>query len=304
MIKALALNDVKSASDLHLLTQSVLRDWMCKLDQGHIRIHIPKLRGQLQLLPGKHFHLYPELFLQLSGETVFEFPEEKFRVGPNSLCIVPRGMPHYERIRPWRGPFYNLVFSYDAHDIGFHLAHELRRGRPSIHIASRVKAETGTPLIATLDEAGAISHIHNTAIPLGIKGLLLAHFTLLLKTLEGWSEPHEPEPFKVSQARLLILRQLPNPDLSVAWLARQLQCSVDYLSQLYRKTTGTPLLATINKHRLLRAQDLLLNSNLNIAEVSQAAGFLDPSYFTRFFHHQTGTTPREYRRASTRSFTK
>lgn len=286
---------VRNEPSLRRLIKAVLMDWMRKIDRGDVPIHIAKLRGTMRLIPGKHFHLYPELFLQLSGETVFEFPEEKFRVGGGSLCIVPRGIPHYERVRPWRGPFYNLVFMYGGQDVSCHLADERPRGRPHGRIATNLHAAMGTPLRSTLDEACHLYHLHNDARSLGLKGLLLAHFTLLLKSLEGWSEPQAPEPFKISQARLMIMRQLPNPDLSVAWLARQLQCNVDYLSQLFRKTTGSPLLPYINKHRLLRAQDLLINSSLNIAEISQAAGFRDPSYFTRFFHQQTGQTPRAYR---------
>lgn len=289
---------IRTEATLRELTQSILLEWMRKIDRGEIPIHIPKLRGMMRLIPGKHFHLHPELFLQLSGETLFEFPEEKIRVRSGSLCLVPRGIPHYESVRPWRGPFFNLVFMYGGSDISFHLADEKPRGHPSSKIVSRLNVATTIPLISILDQACEISPIRNEARTLGIKGLLLSHFALLLRSLEGWTEPQQPEPFKVAQVRQLVMRQLPNPDLSVASLARQLQCSVDYLSQLFRKTTGTPLLVYINNHRLLRAQDLLISSSLNIAEVSQAAGFRDPSYFTRFFHQQTGTTPRAYRRAS------
>lgn len=286
---------LRNEASLRKLIREVLMAWMPRIDGNELPIHIPRPRGLMRLIPGKHFHLHPELFLQLSGETLFEFPEERVRVGPGHLCVVPRGMPHYERVRPWRGPFYNLVFMYGPQNVYCHIADEQPKGRPLGRISTQLPINTGVPMIATLDQACEISLVRSEARALGIKGLMLTHFTLLLKSLEGWSEPHEPEPFKVVQAKQLVMRQLPNPELSVASLAQQLQCSVDYLSQLFRKTTGTPLLAYINKHRLLRAQDLLKTSALNIAEVSQATGFSDPSYFTRFFHRQTGQTPRAYR---------
>jgi len=44
---------------------------------------------------------------------------------------------------------------------------------------------------------------------------------------------------------------------------------------------------------------LLELPTLNIAEVSQAAGFRDPSYFTRIFHRWEGMTPLGYRRTHT-----
>lgn len=296
MINPLLLKATRDEAHLRQLLRIVLLEWMERLDRDKVRIHIPRPRGLKRLIPGKHFHLHPELFLQLSGETLFEFPEEKVRVGPGQLCLIPRGLPHYETIRPLRGPFYNIVFMYDVNKVYSHVAEQGVPGRPKSCTGTSLRHLTvGMPIISTLDQACEIALVHNEARTLGIKGLMLAHLALLLKALEGWSEPHEPEPFKVAQTRQLVLRQLPNPDLSVASLAKQLQCSVDYLSQLFRKTTGTPLLTYINNHRLARAQDLLKTTSLNIAEVSQAAGFRDASYFTRFFHRQTGLTPRAYR---------
>jgi len=86
----------------------------------------------------------------------------------------------------------------------------------------------------------------------------------------------------------------------VAGLARQLQCSADYLSQLFRKTTGSTLQGYINRQRLARAHELLEMSSLNVAEVSQAAGFRDPGYFSRAFRRWAGVSPKEVRRGARR----
>jgi len=286
---------VSTEPGLREFTREVLFRWIAELDGGRVPVRIPKLRGLMRLVLGKTFHMHPELFLQLSGETVFEFPEETFRVGPGEICLVPRGMPHHERVRAWRGPFFNLVFMYSHHDLWFHLASENPKGRPSGKIGSRIVRKSGPGSTALLDEAAELAQTLGGARDLGIKGLMLAELSLVLTAMEGGSTPTVSEPFKVTQVRQIVIKYLPNPDLSVAFLARQLQCSADYLSQRFRKATGTPLQTYINQQRFQRAHDLLESSALNVAEVSEAAGFRDPSYFTRAFRRWSGMTPREFR---------
>ena len=284
---------VTTEAELRLFVQETLRSWIRDLDHGSIPVRIPRLRGQMRLIRDKPFHLWPELFLQLSGKTTFEFPEERFSVGPGEICLVPRGMPHHERVRAWKGPFHNIVFMCGPREVDFHLAREKPHGMPLVALGCRMQA--GPSVASVLEQAAELAQTNGEARESGIKGLVLAHLSLLLATMEGWTAAANPEPFKVSHTRQLVMQLLSKPDLSVGMLARQLQCSADYLSQLFRKSTGTPLLAYINEHRLLRACELLHYSTLNVAEVSEAAGFRDPSYFTRVFHRWAGITPREYR---------
>lgn len=54
--------------------------------------------------------------------------------------------------------------------------------------------------------------------------------------------------------------------------------------------------AILDGRALLEARRALLYSNLSVAEVGYALGFMDPAYFTRFFTRHTGISPRGYRR--------
>ena len=48
--------------------------------------------------------------------------------------------------------------------------------------------------------------------------------------------------------------------------------------------------------RLRRAEQLLTETDLPIAEIAQRAGFSDVFYFSKVFHREKGCTPRDYRR--------
>ncbi len=68
--------------------------------------------------------------------------------------------------------------------------------------------------------------------------------------------------------------------------------------QLYRKVkaiTGLSPNEFIRDLRLKRAAVLLKESGLTISEVSYKVGFSNPKYFSRCFHQQFGTSPKEFK---------
>jgi len=68
--------------------------------------------------------------------------------------------------------------------------------------------------------------------------------------------------------------------------------------QLHRKlkaTLGTSAIEFLNRERLGIAKTLLLQSELNIAEIAYTAGFNNPNYFGRIFKKSYGHTPSAFR---------
>ncbi len=61
------------------------------------------------------------------------------------------------------------------------------------------------------------------------------------------------------------------------------------------KVAGLPPTQLIQKRLLLEAKRALLYSNMTVAEAAYYLGFNDPAYFSRFFAHATGKSPRMFR---------
>lgn len=61
------------------------------------------------------------------------------------------------------------------------------------------------------------------------------------------------------------------------------------------KVAGLPPTHLIQKRLLLEAKRVLLYSNMTVAEAAYYLGFNDPAYFSRFFAHATGHSPRAFR---------
>lgn len=69
----------------------------------------------------------------------------------------------------------------------------------------------------------------------------------------------------------------------------------NHLSAVIREQSGRSVMDWLNAHCVLRAQVLLRHTNLSIYEIADRLGFQSSTFFTRFFHRETGVTPKEYR---------
>ena len=82
---------------------------------------------------------------------------------------------------------------------------------------------------------------------------------------------------------------------TIEYFASRLSISTNYFSELIRKETGTAAKDYLSEYILEKAKILLLSNNEPISKVSYILGFNYPHYFSRFFKHKTGLTPKEYR---------
>lgn len=84
-------------------------------------------------------------------------------------------------------------------------------------------------------------------------------------------------------------------DLSLTEAAAAAFLSPNYLAHLLKKEIGKSFTDLVTERRMERAQDLLTNTSMRIAEVAHATGFSDEGYFTRRFRQWNGHSPRVFR---------
>jgi AraC-like DNA-binding protein len=103
-----------------------------------------------------------------------------------------------------------------------------------------------------------------------------------------------------SRAEQLVRHRFHEP-LTTAEIAGRLRCNPDYLGRAFRAAYGKTLTRAIHERRVRHARKMLLESNLNIAEIARDCGFDDSGYFRRVFKRQEGMTPLAYRRLYARA---
>ncbi|RJG06679.1 helix-turn-helix domain-containing protein [Noviherbaspirillum cavernae] len=81
----------------------------------------------------------------------------------------------------------------------------------------------------------------------------------------------------------------------VAGYAEKIGITAAHLNVLCRNAANQSALDIIHERVLLEAKRNLVYTAMTISEVSDALGFSDPAYFTRFFKRQTGMSPKDFR---------
>ncbi len=83
--------------------------------------------------------------------------------------------------------------------------------------------------------------------------------------------------------------------ISLERLSKDLNISIGYASECFKRKMGITLMQYSRKIKVERAKTLLLSTSKSILEISMLLGFYDQSHFTRTFKSLTGVTPTEYR---------
>lgn len=85
-------------------------------------------------------------------------------------------------------------------------------------------------------------------------------------------------------------------------LARRAHLSVPRFHVVFRNGTGTSPQQYIVQLRIRKAQELLIRTDLSIADVAASVGQPDALFFSRIFKKKCGISPRQYRATTEQTF--
>src|SRR6185503_10413543 len=102
-----------------------------------------------------------------------------------------------------------------------------------------------------------------------------------------------------SKRAQLLFRQLCETELleqSPAELATRCGCSVRHFNKLFRGYFGISLRVRQRELKLVKARQLLAETNMRVIEVATAIGFREQGLFSSAFKRRFGMTPSQWRR--------
>lgn len=82
---------------------------------------------------------------------------------------------------------------------------------------------------------------------------------------------------------------------TVEYVASQVNVSTHFLSDMLRNLTGQNTQQHIHGKLIERAKDLLISTNLSVAEIAYQLGFEYPQSFSKLFKKKTSLTPIEFK---------
>ncbi|NOT56851.1 MAG: helix-turn-helix transcriptional regulator [Deltaproteobacteria bacterium] len=84
-------------------------------------------------------------------------------------------------------------------------------------------------------------------------------------------------------------------DLSLVTLAAVVETSVAHFGRMFKQATGRSPHQYVLRCRMERARQLLVETDLSLAELALQVGCADQSHFTALFRAHFGLTPKAYR---------
>lgn len=89
-------------------------------------------------------------------------------------------------------------------------------------------------------------------------------------------------------------------DLSLMIIAQMFYVSPIYLSQIFKKQTGTLFIDYVTQVKINAAKNLLMTTDLKVYEIAERLHYKDHKYFSKLFEKKTGKKPSEFRKGYVR----
>jgi AraC-like DNA-binding protein len=231
---------------------------------------------------------------------------EEIRAQSDPAIVLQQGEAEVLFLNP--GEFHVSLDA--ARALEFHAAGEwLRASFPAVFAAEDRRPfpqlrEPVTPRIRQLADTLAVEVLNDRFLSAERLEFMLQELVLsivetyLARRRASWRGSR----FEDSRIRRAIglLRARPNKDQSIDQLASQVGLSRSRFYDLFQLCTGFSPRAYLDMLCIETAISRLSSGRGKIAEVAAELGFSAQSNFTRFFLHQVGVPPSEYRRAATR----
>ena len=266
--------------------------------------------GRLILLevsaPGiPHAHPEPTILLKHDGaDTEYLIGDEAVSLTRGDIAFLNAREVHSDRRAAGSAPTRLLVL---------HASGEwLRDSFPAVFRAGGEQAfprrrEEITPRIRQLADTLAVEIVNDQflspeRLEFMLQELVLSIIDTYVARRRAPARPWRGSRFEDSRIRraIALLRARPHKDMNMDDVASQVGLSRSRFYDLFQLCTGRSPRAYLDLLCVETAISRLSSGRAKIADVSAELGFSAQSNFTRFFLHQVGIPPSEYRRAAAR----
>jgi AraC family transcriptional regulator len=166
--------------------------------------------------------------------------------------------------------------------------------------------ETRDPMFEALN-VGLLRAVHHPdeIDPLVADQLLLAMLAHVATAYGGMKRPSPGLRGALTARQLDRAKDLLAADLSappmIADIAGLVGVSPSHFSRAFKSAAGVAPSVWLLQHRIGRAKDMLLGSDLSLVDIAMRVGFADQSHFTHAFTRFVGTAPGIWRRRNGRT---
>lgn len=288
------------------------KEWIPNIDIGQDydlkykdeTVHFDKL-GKLADFFGRdmpmHLHAeYCQIHLVQAGKTFFNIDQNTYETQGKALFFTPSSTPHAFWTEPDAPGFVITLHASVLESItdrlqAFHNIFYLPIVLEERHTAAQEWFRIEQLFDLLKYEWSQQHKLYREAID-SILQLLIVH----LLRLSGSQHPRHQN----SQAEILSFRAFSRlveshfvEERRITFYCEALQINESRLNYICNKIADASPKKIINGRIILEAKRLLSHTNKNLTEIAYTLGFIDPSYFSRFFYKNTQITPSDFRNA-------
>ncbi|MGM0883797.1 MAG: AraC family transcriptional regulator [Bacillota bacterium] len=251
-----------------------------------------------------HFHDWYEVVFIYSGKGTFFIDQTFYDAVPGDVFMIPgntihRSFPDPEDPKTSTALFFNasLVHNPPLGDSFSYLrCFEQAKRRKAYKLSAG--ADERRQLVMLLESI----HMEETNKQPGYRQAILLQLQQILLLLGRAINPSDADQV-VSTALpswmtgiLTYIDEHPGSPLGLAQLAKQASVTPAHFSRAFKKLTGLNVTEYVTTKRIIRAKELLIETDTNISDIAERCGFESLPHFHRMFKKLTGMTPAHYKK--------
>lgn len=254
-----------------------------------------------EIKPHRHHGLFQLLWLE-SGSALLSLDGQRGQLDAGRILLVPQHCVHGFQFSPdAQGQVITLAYPLFER-LGGGLGRLLTgfAGPQSLALVDN----SDQVLIASLLRAVELEyHANAPHRRLMVESLLTALLVCLLRQSIRAPTANADEPVR-ARRHLAQFGELIEADFGshhpLQYYAQKIGISTAHLNAVCRQLAQRSALDLVHERIALEARRNLVYTSMTIHTISDALGFSDPAYFTRFFKRQTGLSPRAFRLRASR----
>ncbi len=246
-------------------------------------------------MPETHSHGHHELYFLLSGKRRYFVGHKIFSVSPGNLVIIPENELH--RTGAMGGVGYDRYVTYFTGDTLDAIAETLGRERVDEFLSLGCVQFSPERVKRLRERFDAIysEQAREDGFSLQVQKNLL--YDIIIETLRHGKVKSCATGEGADKIQLVAAYISENyaSEITLDFAAEMACMEKTYFSKRFKALTGFGFCEYLTRTRINAAQSLLLSSELNVSEISDACGFSGSNYFGDVFRRLHGVSPSQYR---------